>query len=134
MGEIGVVKFSIGQAIQASYTNTSNGRIRLDLVDASGNIVLHFNPRFDTKSLVLNSQIDGHWGTEEKPSGYNFDPQKCYTVEFLATESCISISLDGKHFHNYNNRLPITSVVKVYYEWWYGSEPPAKLHYLEVKF
>jgi len=132
MGEIGVIKFSIGQAVQTGYTNSSDGRIGLDLTDASGNIVFHFNPRFEDKVLVLNSQIDGKWGKEERPKGYDFDPQKSYTVTFLATETCISISLDGKQFYDYNNRLPITSVVKASY--WSSGSNPAKLHYLAVKF
>ena len=132
MAAIGVIDFKIGQAIQARYSNASDGRIGLDLLDASGNIVLHFNPRFDNKTLVLNSLINGHWGTEEKPSGYDFNPQKSCTVEFLATEAYISISLDGKQFYDYKNRLPVTSVVKVTY--WSSSTPAAKLEYLEVKF
>ena len=132
MGEIGVIKFNIGQAIQAGYTNSSDGRIGLNLMDANGNTVLHFNPRFEDKVLVLNSKTDGNWGTAEKPTGYNFDPQKSYSVEFLATETCISISLDGKHFYDYNHRLLIKSVVKVSY--WSSGSNPAKLDYLRVKF
>ena len=132
MGDIGVDNFSIGQAIQAGYINSSDGRIGLNLMDAGDNVVLHFNPRFDQKVLVLNSKINGSWGPEEKPKGYDFDPQKSYTVDFLATEAFISISLDGKHFYDYKNRLPITSVVKVSY--WSSGSNPAKLHYLGVKF
>jgi len=130
--EIGVVKFSIGQAIQAVYANSSDGRIGLDLTDTSGNIVFHFNPRFEDKVLVLNSKIDGKWGNEERPTGYNFDPQKYYTVDFLATEAYITISLDGKPFYDYKHRLPITSVVKASY--WSSGSDPAKLYYLGIKF
>ena len=129
--EIGVINFSIGQAIQAEYGNSSDGRTRIDLLDAKGDIVLHFTARFDQKALVLNTRINGDWGKEERPSGYDFSPEKNYTVEFLATEDYVSISLDGKPFHDYKHRLPITSVVKVHYE---TSGTPGKLQYLAVKF
>jgi len=113
MGEIGVVNFKVGQAIRAQYTNGSDVGFGLDLLDDKDNIVIHFNPRFNVKSLVLNSFIDGRWGAEEKPSGYDFTPEKSYTVEFLATDTAIGISLDGKHFYDYKHRLPITSVARV---------------------
>ena len=132
--EIEVIDFSINQAIKAGYVNSSDGRIRVDLIDAKGDIVLHFTARFDQKALVLNTRINGDWGREERPSGYDFSPEKKYTVEFLATETYINISLDGKHLHNYKNRLPVTSVVKVRYEWHGGSGTPGKVQYLAVKF
>ena len=50
---------------------------------------------------MLNSFIDGWWGAEEKPSGYDFTPEKNYTVEFLATDTAVSISLQDKQFYDY---------------------------------
>ena len=111
MGEIGVVKFRVGQAIKAQYTN-GDTQFGLDLLDDKGDIVAHFNPRFDAKCLVLNSCIGGQWGAEEKASGYDFTAEKMYNVELLATETAVSISLDGKHFYDYKHRLPITSVTR----------------------
>jgi len=136
MGEIGLINFKIGQAIQAGYTNASDGRVTLGLADANDNLVFHFAPRYETKVLVLNSRKDGKWGTEERPIGYDFTPEKNTTVELLATETFISIYLDGKHFYNFNYReeLPVTSVVRVYCEWILGSGTPAKIQYLTVKF
>ena len=135
MGEIGIVKFKVGQAIKAQYTNPSDGWIRVDLYDESNNILLHFNPRWDTKLVVLNSMIDGRWGGEERlSSGYDFTAEKGCTVELLATESAISIFLDGRHFHDYKHRLPIESVVKAFFICSTSSGTSAKLQYLEVKF
>jgi len=44
MGEIGVIKFKVGQAIRVEYTNPSDGWVRIDLCDEKGNVVLVFNP------------------------------------------------------------------------------------------
>jgi len=49
---------------QARYTNALDVMIRLDLFGTNGNIVLYFNPCFDTKTLVLillNTMINGQW-------------------------------------------------------------------------
>ena len=132
--EIEVINFSINQAIKAGYVNSSIGMIRIDLIDAKSDIVLHFNVLFIQKVLVLNTRINGDWGAEERPSGYDFSPEKNYTVEFLATEDYISISLDGMPFHDYKHRLPITSVVKVRYEWHDGSGTPGKVQYFAVRY
>jgi len=44
MGEIGVVKFKVGQAIRFEYNNPSDGWIRIDLWDEKGNVVFLFDP------------------------------------------------------------------------------------------
>lgn len=45
------------------------GRILFNLMQDPENIPLHFNPRFDWKTLVLNLLEGGSWGKEEKPNG-----------------------------------------------------------------
>ena len=135
MGEIGVVHFKVGQAIKFEYNNPSDGWIRIDLWDEKGNVVFLFDPRWETKLVVLNSEIDGKWGKEERlSSGYDFTAEKSYTVELLATDAAVSISLDGKHFYDYKHRLPIDSVIKATFEWLRGTGTPAKFQYIGVKF
>ena len=136
MGEIGLINFKIGQAIQAGYTNASDGRLILGFADANDNLLFHFAVRYESKVLILNTRKDGKWGPEVRPSGYDFTPEKSITVELLTTETYISISIDGKHFYDFNYRegLPITSATKVYCQWILGSGIPAKIQYLTVKF
>ena len=49
---------------------------------------------------MFNSKINEQWGSEERSSGYDFTPKKSYIVELLATDTTVSISLDGKHFYD----------------------------------
>ena len=46
-------------------------RIALNLYNAAGEILLHYN---DDNVLVLNSFIGGCWGLEERLSGYSLNP------------------------------------------------------------
>ena len=87
------------------------------------------------KTVVLNSQINGSWGREEKlKTGYDYSPGKNFTVVLLATETAVSVSQDGNHFYDYKHRLPIDTVVKVTFEWSRGTGTPAKLQQLGVNF
>jgi len=136
MGEIGLINFTIGQAIQAGYTNASDGRLILGFADADDNLLFHFAARYESKVLILNTRKNGTWGPEERPSGYDFTPKKSVTVELLTTATHVSISIDGKHFYDFNYRegLPIVSAVRVYCQWIQGSGIPAEIQYLTVKF
>ena len=133
MGHIGVADFKIGNGIQSVYSNGGSGRLAVDLLDAKGNIILTFHVRFEEKVVVLNSKIDGAYGKEERPTGYNFEPLKKTTVEFAATDEYIQIVVDGKSFHSYKHRLPISSLAKVDF-WSFGTDNPGILHFLGVKF
>ena len=79
----------------------------------SNNIVLHFNPCWNTNAVVLNSRINGSWGEEVRPSGY--DLATLLTCIHAANTSLAanSISLNGEHFNEYRHGLPIESVAKV---------------------
>ena len=133
MGHIGVADFEVGKSIQSAYCNGDTGRLAVDLKDAKGNIILIFQVRFEEKAVVLNSYINGAYGREERPIGYNFEPLKKTTVEFAAKDERIQILVDGGIFYNYTHRLPISSLAKVIF-WSSGSDPPGTLLYLGVKF
>ena len=64
MGSITVDKFNIGMAMEVTYITPDNGRPTLNLRDRSNNIVLHVNPRWEERVLVLNTHVGG-WGGEE---------------------------------------------------------------------
>jgi len=133
-GEIGVFDFKIGQSLQAEYINPDSGRVRINFYDSQNNIVLHFNPRWDEGALVLNSKINGSYGPEERPPGYNFNKVEKITARFLATQTAICIFIDERMIYEYKNRLPVTSIIKVDFAWYGGSGTPAKLQCFEVRF
>ena len=56
-----VVNFDVGMSIEAEYENSrdNTGRLHLNLRKDEDNYVLHFNPRFQEKILVLNSKEGG---------------------------------------------------------------------------
>ena len=105
----------------------------MDLKDARGNIILTFHVHLEERVVILNSNIDGAEGKEERPIGYNYEPMKKTVVEFAANDAHIQIVVDGQSFYNYKHRLPISSLAKVQF-WSFGNDHPGAQHFLGVKF
>ena len=114
--QIGVVNFDVGNGIKVKYITPNHGRPTFDLRDDStGNIVLHVNPRWDTHEFILNSYINGQWGQEEKPTGFDFTSGVPIKIRVEAKSDYFNIVVNDQVLHQYNYRLPVTSVTNV---WW----------------
>ncbi|MEY3867146.1 MAG: hypothetical protein RLZZ338_1037 [Cyanobacteriota bacterium] len=59
----------VGYVVKVGYTASNGAVIALNL-KAGNNISLHVNPRFNEGTVVLNSNINGGWGQEERPAGF----------------------------------------------------------------
>ena len=125
MGSILVERFEVGMAIEVKYLTPDNGRPTLNLKDRSDNTILHVNPRWEERALVLNSHING-WGREERPGGFDFSSGVPITVRVEAKPEHLAIIVNGNLVHNYRHRLPVASVYKA--DWsWNGHRKEAKL-------
>ena len=113
--QIGVVNFDAGNGIEVKYITPNHGRPTFDLRDDMGNIVLHVNPRWDTHEFILNSFINGQWGSEEKPAGFDFTSGVPIKIRVDAKSEYFNILVNGQVLHQYNYRLSVTSVTRV---WW----------------
>ena len=110
---IGVIDFKVGMAIETVFITPSSGRVALNLQDAQDNIYLHVNPRWDTHALVLNSRLNGTWGTEERPGGFDFSSGVPTTIRVEAFADHFKILNNGKVLQEYKYRsFDITKIVK----------------------
>ncbi|XP_011408566.2 PREDICTED: uncharacterized protein LOC105315566 [Amphimedon queenslandica] len=120
-------QFSVGRAVEVRYITPNNGRPTMDLYDAHGNILLHVNPRWDTRVLVLNTYYNKRWGHEERPRGFDFSSGVPITVRVEAHHSHFIILVNGRILHAYRHRLNINTLRNIVF-WWAGSSAkPAKL-------
>ena len=69
--EIKVDEFTVGTTIFLYYKAGHGSRVHVDFCsEKERDILLHFNPRYDQKCLVLNTCKAGVWEREEKPGGF----------------------------------------------------------------
>ena len=113
-----VKSFGIGQSVTAVYTAPGAGRTTIDLLDASGGIVLHIDYRYQfahhRNTLVLNTKpAGGSWGTEQYV--YNFYFTRGTNVELTAKaeRNQFAIIANGLQVATYAYRLPVQSVKRM---------------------
>ena len=98
-------EFKVGMFIEAKYLNPNiSGKIGFNLIQDTENIPLLFNPRFDSKNVVLNSKEEGSWGNEEKPKGYDFTSDRNMIVTIYATNENFNILINDNYFYEYKYR------------------------------
>jgi len=90
----------------------SGNRFEVNLLNSQGDIVLHINPRFDQREIVLNNAPGGNWGAEEKKylSLQNGVP---FQMQVLMTPDSFKIAFNGQHAADFHNRMPYTQITQV---------------------
>ena len=131
---IGIRHFFIGRSVEIRYITPSTGRPTMDLYDAHGNIILHVNPRWDTRAFVLNTFHNRRWGREERPSGFDFSSGVPITVRVEAQHSYLVILVNGRILHRYKHRLNIDTLRRIDFHWGGSSFKPTKLINLSVYY
>ena len=96
-------RFEVGQGVEVEYGTPSHGRVTVDLYSANGgNIILHFNMRYDERVLVLGTRRGGNWGPVERFTAIDFTPGRLAKVKLVACDSGINAYFDGNFVTRYN--------------------------------
>ncbi|XP_038144471.1 galectin-4-like isoform X11 [Cyprinodon tularosa] len=77
----------------------------------SGDIALHFNPRFDGwDKVVFNSRTNGSWGSEEKIRRMPFSKGEAFELVIMITSEGFQTNVNGKEFFMFPHRIPVERV------------------------
>ncbi|XP_024117948.2 galectin-4-like, partial [Oryzias melastigma] len=77
----------------------------------SGDIALHFNPRFDGwDKVVFNAFKDGSWESEEKIRRMPFTEGHAFETLIGIGAEGYEVKVNGKEFHTFKHRLPVQQV------------------------
>jgi hypothetical protein len=80
----------------------------VDWLDARGEIALHMNWRPQDGAVVLNSFLDGRWGSEQVVRGQPFPEERgaVCTLGFEAGWRGFAVSVDGRRLATFRHRVP----------------------------
>lgn len=78
-------------------------------------IAFHLNPRFDTNSVVRNTEINGSWGPEETylPGSMPFNRGQGFRVWIMCEDTGYKVAVDGQHLFDYRHRLKDLTAINV---------------------
>lgn len=79
-------------------------RFQVDFIKGS-DIVFHFNPRFNERTIVRNSNLGGCWGPEEREGGFPFVQGQRFELKILVEEDMFKVAVDGTHLLEYEHRV-----------------------------
>jgi len=90
-------------------------RFAVDWLDADGAVLLHFSPRPDARTIVLNSFLDGRWGEEEVVEDYPFplEPDVPFILRFDVRERRFRVAVDNRVVCEFRHRAPPEKIVEV---------------------
>ncbi|CAH1641934.1 unnamed protein product [Spodoptera littoralis] len=75
-------------------------------------IAFHFNPRFDTNSLVRN-HFETSWGTEEVSSGVPMDKGESFEILIYCYYYSFKVEVNGKFVCEFNHRMPFRDITHI---------------------
>jgi Galactoside-binding lectin len=106
----------VGYVVKLGYTPLDGVSTHILDLQAGQSIGLHIRPYITQNILVLNSLINGGWGTEERPTGFPFVVGQLISIMVIVgpTEFEIQAIQEGTGkppwIYKYKHRLPADSL------------------------
>ncbi|KAL4237382.1 lymphatic endothelial cell migration [Mactra antiquata] len=82
-------------------------------IDPRSECAFVFNPRFTENQVIRNSLQGGAWGAEERHGGFPFNRGHRCDVTIHVKSHCYSVSVNGRHFCDYNHRMQMHRVTHI---------------------
>ncbi|XP_014679024.1 PREDICTED: galectin-9-like [Priapulus caudatus] len=74
-------------------------------------IALHFNPRFNERTVVRNTLQAGAWGAEERGGvPPNLVPGEAFEIAILVEENCYKVTVNSVTYTEFAHRIPVDSI------------------------
>jgi len=84
-------------------------KINLQFGTSGSDVALHFNPRYDQNTVVLNSKVRNWWGTEQRhhiPDGLKYEQRPANVdIEFLMNSEDFHIFVDKAFFASFRPQV-----------------------------
>ncbi|CAJ0580618.1 unnamed protein product, partial [Mesorhabditis spiculigera] len=112
-GRVYTLPWETGFANQASmpagqkinlYAVPKGDRWNLDFIARNGDILFHWNPRFNEKAIVRNSQKAGTWGNEEREGPFPFKKEHGNEITIINEPYSIQVIVDGHQIGTFQHR------------------------------
>ena len=105
------IPFEVGTVVLWQYT--AHDGVRLKFLSLMEDILLNIDVPHNEEVLILNSQLDGKWGTEERSSEFPLHFGSQSHVIVVAEEKEFVIYSEDDFCYTYQYRRPLNDVISV---------------------
>lgn len=121
----------VGYVVKWSYIGPSDGAGSTVInLKCGQDIALHLNPRYINGCVVLNSQLGGGWGAEERPAGFPLvkGVETALYITILPGEFEVKAEVSGQApwVYKYKHRTAVEKLDGIEVGFAYGAENTAK--------
>ncbi|KTF87400.1 hypothetical protein cypCar_00034678 [Cyprinus carpio] len=100
------------QDVGSRHTHLHPTIITFNLRHRSG-IAFHYNPRFDEKVVVRNTNHMEQWGTEDRSGGLPFQRGQPFQVAISCNPHHYNVFVNGKQAHTYKHRFTMLNDIDI---------------------
>lgn len=90
-----------------------SNRFNINLLKENGELVLHFNPRFDQNCVVRNSKTEDTWGNEEREGKLPFKKEVGFDLAIVNEKYGFQIFVDGERYCAFAHRSDPNSITRL---------------------
>lgn len=102
------VPFEFGTVVLWQYT--AHSVVRLKFINRTGEILLNIGVRHHEQVVIFNSELNGTWGKEERPSGFPLCVGSETRVTVVAGEEGFEIYAGENFCYTFQYRRPLNEV------------------------
>ena len=102
--------FDVGNSITFRFVAPTSGKALIRLIDGIGNFVFHIGIRYDNNQLILNTLINGGWGSSVSVQGFEFTPGAPTSVTVRALSDEYEVLRGDKVLDQLPYRAPVDTV------------------------
>jgi len=90
------------------YGTIFGDRCEVNLANSRGDVILHVNPRLDSRQLVLNAAPGGNWGSEDRKP-LNITRGQAFSIIIMVTQQGFKIAVNNQHTADFAHRIPFNA-------------------------
>ena len=104
--------FKYGCGVEAEFNALGSGRSNLLLMKDDSNYMIQASSKWDKKTLVICTKIDGEWGNQQTIENFDYPSGTKIVIRIEATQSSYGVFVDNNLVCKFPHRLPIEEIKK----------------------
>ena len=109
--------FRYGFGVESEFGALDTGKSNLLLMKDDANYMIHAGAKWDKKTLVISTKINGEWGNQQTIENFDYPSGTIITVRIEAHQSSYAVFVNNNMVSKFPHRLPIEEIKKAkFYE------------------